>query len=345
MDAALDALIARFQADYCQLIGADKPPEHRIALAVSGGPDSMAMLGLAAKAFPGRVIAATVDHGLRPESAQESAMVARACAEIGVPHAILRIESPPATRDNVQSWARQARYSLLKRWAMDADAAVLCTAHHADDQAETFLMRAARASGLSGLAAIRARVDSEEAQKKGASATEQHRPLTILRPLLHWRRADLRTAAAAMGLPWVDDPSNNDPRFDRARFRTWLQEAPWIDPAQIGRTAENMAAVDRDVFEISRWLWQSRALEAPDRESRFDVAGLPRGVKRYIARLAIDAIVEGSGRGAGSWSYSSNIEPLLDALEAGGSATQSIVLASAKGTIWHFREAPPRRSH
>ena len=114
---------------------------------------------------------------------------------------------------------------------------------------------------------------------------------------------------------------------------------------QIGRTAQNMAAIDSDLFEISRWLWQSRALDAPERESRFDVTGLPRGVKRYIARLAIDAIVQESDREAGSWSYSSNIEPLLDALEAGGSATQSIVVASAKGNIWHFREAPPRRSH
>jgi tRNA(Ile)-lysidine synthase len=336
MDAALAPLIARFQADYSRLIGADMPADHRIALAVSGGPDSMAMLGLAAAAFPGRVIAATIDHGLRPESAQEAAMVARACTKMGVPHAIFAIESPPSAGDNVQSWARQERYLRLKRWAFDADAAVLCTAHHAEDQAETFLMRAARASGLSGLAAVRARVETSI----GTS-----RPLTLLRPLLRWRRADLRSAAETMRLPWIDDPSNSDPRFDRARFRAWLREAPWIDPVQIGRTAENMAAIDSDLIEISRWLWQSRALEAPDGESRFDVAGLPRGVKRYIARIAIDAIVETSSRDAGSWSYSSNVEPLLDALEAGGSATQSIIVASAKGDIWHFREAPPRRSH
>ena len=352
MDAALDELIARFRADYDRLLTPAEPADHRIALAVSGGPDSMAMLGLAAAAFPGRVIAATVDHGLRPESAGEAAMVAKACAKIGVEHTTLTIAIPPDASGNLQSWARQERYLLLKRWAVDQKAPTLCTAHHAEDQAETFLMRAARASGLSGLSAVRARTDTvvplEQEPTRAMHGDEAYYvvrqgPIILLRPLLRWRRQELRAAAGVLRLPFIDDPSNADPRFDRTRFRAWLAEAPWIDPVQIGRTAENLAGLDADLSEISRWLWQERAREANPFEARFDVAGLPRGVKRYLARMGINHVLGMQAIGGVSWNQASNIEPLLDALEAGSAATQAKVLASAKGSIWHFREAPPRR--
>ncbi|WP_116092384.1 tRNA lysidine(34) synthetase TilS [Sphingomonas crusticola] len=354
MDAAPDDLIDRFRADYCRLLTAAEPPDHRIALAVSGGPDSMAMLGLAAPAFPGRVIAATVDHGLRRGSADEAAMVAQACAKIGVAHTTLRIAAPPGASGNLHDWARQERYLLLKRWAVDEGAPVLCTAHHADDQAETFLMRAARAAGLSGLAAVRARTEIEVPLKQPIESLAIranggfslcYGPVVLLRPLLRWRRQELREAAEKLCLPFVDDPSNHDPRFDRTRFRAWLAEAPWLDPIQIGRSAENLAGMDADLFEISRWLWQERALEADPLEARFDVRGLPRGVKRYLARIGINHVLMMQGMSGGNWSQASNIEPLLDALEAGSAATQANVLASAKGTIWHFRAAPRRRSH
>jgi len=213
MEPLSDDLIARFQGDYERLLTPAEAPDHRIALGVSGGPDSMAMLGLAAAAFPERVIAATVDHGLRPESANEAQLVARACDRIGVAHTALKIEVPPGASGNLHGWARQERYLLLKRWAVDAGAPTLCTAHHAEDQAETFLMRAARATGLSGLAAVRARSEAE------------HSPIVLMRPLLRWRRRELRAVAEQLNLPFVDDPSNRDPRFDRTRFRAWLAEA------------------------------------------------------------------------------------------------------------------------
>lgn len=329
-------LIARFRADYERLLVQDDAPDHRIALAVSGGPDSMAMLGLAAAAFPGRVTAATVDHGLRRESAGEAVMVAGACGRLGVPHTTLKIDVPPGASGNLHSWARQERYLLLMRWAVDADAPMLCTAHHADDQAETFLMRAARATGLSGLAAVRARNETRIPPPDGGA-------IALLRPLLRWRRDELRALAQALRLPFVDDPSNRDPRFDRTRFRAWLAEAPWLDPVQIGKTAENLAALDADLVEISQWLWKERALAADPSEARFDVQGLPRGVTRYLARMAIDQVLSANRMSGGNWNPASNVEPLLDALEAGSAATQANVLASAKGTVWHFREAPPRR--
>lgn len=338
MEPLSDDLIARFRADYERLLLKTDGPGHLIALAVSGGPDSMGMLGLATAAFPGRVIAATVDHALRRESADEARMVAKACERLGIRHALFRIGTSPDASANLHAWARRERYRLLLDWAAGAKASTLCTAHHAEDQAETFLMRAARASGLRGLAAVRARRELEVAAGSPAKG------VSLLRPLLRWYRRELRSVAETLRLPTIDDPSNRDPRFDRTRFRAWLAEAPWIDPVQIGRTAENLAALDEDVGQISAWLWQARARESAHEEVHFDVDGLPRGVTRYLARMAIDHVLAANGMNAGNWNPASNVESLLDALEAGSSATQAEVLASAKGTVWYFRKAPPRRS-
>jgi tRNA(Ile)-lysidine synthase len=225
---------------------------------------------------------------------------------------------------------------------------VLCTAHHADDQAETFLMRAARASGLSGLSAVRARVDTDvgtHMEDHGTHWCFFRSPITFIRPLLRWRRQELRAIAESMRLPFVDDPSNRDTRFDRARFRAWLAQAPWVDPVQIGRTAENLAALNADLSEISAWLLEQRRLPADGTDVRFDISELPRGVKRYLARRAIDSVLRENGMNGGGWTPASNIEPFLDALDAGNAATQANVMASTKGTVWHFRPAPPRRSH
>ncbi|HNJ46834.1 MAG TPA: tRNA lysidine(34) synthetase TilS, partial [Novosphingobium sp.] len=140
-------MTARFSADLAALW----PGEGRLGLAVSGGPDSLALLLLAHAAMPERIAAATVDHGLRVEAADEAAMVARLCGELGVPHATLRVT---VDEGNVQSNARTARYAALADWMERDGLGALATAHHADDQAETLLMRLARGSGLDGLAAM-----------------------------------------------------------------------------------------------------------------------------------------------------------------------------------------------
>lgn len=344
------ALIARFRQDCERLFGAPLG-ERRLALAVSGGPDSMAMLALAAAAFPGQVIAATVDHGLRAASADEAAMVAGYCATINVPHATLLIAVPPSATGNLHDWARQERYLLLYRWSVGEAAAFLATAHHGDDQAETFLMRAARGSGIAGLAAARARRDIDapisakrEAPHEPSAFRAEYAQPALVRPLLGWRRSELRAIALAATLPFIDDPSNTEERFDRARFRRWLEAADWIDPLKIARAAAHVAEAEADLAAVSRWLWSERAHPASPYEARFDAAGLPREVRRRLVRIAIDSVRMTNGIG-GDWNASTNVESLLDALEAGKGATQAGVMASAKAEIWHFREAPARRSH
>jgi tRNA(Ile)-lysidine synthase len=340
------ALVARFRRDVERL----RPiaDGERIALAVSGGPDSMAMLALAAAAYPGGVIAATVDHRLRSESADEAAMVAGFCAAIGVEHVILSVIVPPGSTGNLHAWARQQRYLLLKRWTVSHGAAALATAHHGDDQAETFLMRAARGSGVAGLAAVRERRDDEvsllvERHGSPAAFNVTSAAITLLRPLLTWRRSELRAIAANAALPFVDDPSNIDERFDRARFRRWVESAEWIDPLKIARAAAHVAEADSDLEAVSRWLWSERALPSTPYDARLNVGGLPREVRRRLAQTAI-AIVRTVNGPMATWDISANVESLLDALESGKSATQAGVMASAKGDIWHFREEPPRRA-
>src|SRR5687767_15062838 len=133
--------VERFRDDLEALTG--QGCAEPLGVAISGGPDSLALLLLAAAAFPGRVAAATVDHGLRAESADEAHHVASVCAELGCPHNILAIAVPDGAR-GIQAEARKARYGALRAWAEEAGIDQIATAHHADDQAETILMRLQR---------------------------------------------------------------------------------------------------------------------------------------------------------------------------------------------------------
>ena len=127
-------LTERFNAGLGQFAQSDA----RLGIAVSGGPDSLALLLLAHAALPGRIEAVTVDHQLRPESGDEAAMVARVCADLGVPHEVLAVT---LAEGNVQAQARAARYAAMAEWLVRRELAALATGHHADDQAETLLLR------------------------------------------------------------------------------------------------------------------------------------------------------------------------------------------------------------
>lgn len=344
--------LTRFTRDLTALTPAPNP-DRPLAIAVSGGPDSMALLALATTAFPQSVIAATVDHRLRPASADEAAMVAAWCHTHAIPHATLAPPNPPAGA-SIQAQARHARYALLADWAFAARASALATAHHADDQAETFLMRAARASGPTGLAGIRPHWEFRADRWAAGAPNPTRTPvearvrdegnvgtLPIVRPLLTWRRADLRSVAAE--LPFIDDPSNTDPRHDRTHARTLLA-AGHLDPLALAAAAAHCREVDAALTETVDWLWRTRCRDAEAGEHCIDTTDLPRELRRRLARRAITAVRRAHRITEGPWSEAANIESLLNALESGKKATQAGILASERGEIWHFRPAPPRRS-
>lgn len=180
-----------------------------VLLAVSGGPDSLALMVLMARwrgangCSPALGVA-HVDHGLRGQSDQEGSFVAQVAAQWGLSCHLLRWEGDkPVTR--IEERARVARYRLLTDCARSQGADGLATAHHADDQAETVLQRLAHGSGIGGLAAM--------------AVARPHEGLTLWRPLLGLSRAALAAECRAAGLTGFDDPSNRDPAFERARLR------------------------------------------------------------------------------------------------------------------------------
>lgn len=217
---------SRFRVEIERLIGADTD-EANFGVAVSGGPDSMALLSLASAAFPGRVAAATVDHQLRAGAHAEAEMVADYCAQAGIDHAILM--PPQPITGNLQSAAREVRYRLLEGWRKERGIDWLMTAHHADDQAETLMMRLNRGSGVGGLAGVRAR------------------NAMVLRPLLHWRRAELAELVKRYSIPHAHDPSNDDPRFDRVAMRRSLTNASWLDPLSVAKSASALADAEKAI--------------------------------------------------------------------------------------------------
>ena len=323
------AAVARFHNDLSPLLPA---PDATLLLAVSGGADSMAMLTLAAGALPtDRIAAATVDHGLRAEAAEEARLVADYCATLGVSHATLTPADAIAGA-SIQAQARIARYALLADHAATIGAGAIATAHHIDDQAETFLMRASRGSGLSGLAGVRAVTDIAGAR--------------IVRPLLDWRRVELRAIVRRRDVPFVEDPSNRNPAHDRTRYRQLLNSNEWLGPAQIARSAAALAEADADLRGVVEWLWQARArARTGDSGVDLDVADLPRELLRRLARRGVIAVREAAGIAEPAFGEATNVEPLLDALAAGRRASQSGVTIAPHRSGWRFRPAPPRRAH
>jgi tRNA(Ile)-lysidine synthase len=283
------------------------------------------LLLLASAAFEGRVEAATVDHGLRPESPVEALHVEDICERIGCAHTILNVTVDDGAA-GVQAEARRARYQALSDWAARQDIAHLATAHHADDQAETVLMRLQRGSGVAGLAGIRPR------RREG--------PLLILRPLLGWTKAELVHLVSRSGVEAVDDPSNQDTRFDRAAMRRFLVHNPQFQPQRLSRTAAAMRAAEEALVWTVEQLAEDRITSAGG-EWRIEIADLPRELKRRLLIRAIAEVRLEAGletvppRGE-------ELESLIDTLEGGG--TRSLAAINARGgSAWLLRLAPPRR--
>lgn len=319
--AAVDVAVA-----VAASIGRPLGPDEPIAVAVSGGSDSLALLLLAHAAFGDRVRVLTVDHQLRAAGAAEAAAVAAHAAALGVPHATLPwLDDKPAA--NLQAAARTARYTLMRDWCAANGVVWLATAHHRDDQAETLLLRLARGAGTGGLGGIRAR--------RGLGSG-----VTLLRPQLAASKADLAAIVAAAGWTAADDPSNAAPRFDRTHARALLAATPWLAPHRLAASAAHLADAEATLTWAADLAWRSR-VEATGTVIVVDAGGLPhdlarRLIVRAVATLDAAAVVRGGG-----------VERLLRHLTAGRGGTLARVAArplTRDGvTFWTFRRAPERR--
>ena len=217
-------------ADRMARLGPYEAAPH-IAVACSGGPDSMALMLLAdrwARALGGTATALVVDHGMRPESAREAATVGAWLADAGIESVTLTCKAPPPASDR-QAAARRARYALMRRWCRDAGVLHLLLGHHRLDQAETFLLRLARGSGVDGLAAM--------------AAIHETGDVRLLRPLLDVPRERLRACLEDERRPYVEDPSNEDIAFARVRMRAVLPafEREGLTASRLTATARRMA--------------------------------------------------------------------------------------------------------
>ncbi|WP_164158324.1 tRNA lysidine(34) synthetase TilS, partial [Sandarakinorhabdus rubra] len=256
---------------------------------------------------------------LRVGSAHEAAGVAAQCAARGIPQVTL-VRDGPAFTSNLQARARAERYRLLADWCDANGTPLLLTAHHADDQAETLLMRLTRASGSDGLAGIR--------------AARLLRPgLWLVRPLLGCRKAALVDIAAADGWQVVDDPANTDPRHDRTAMRALLAATPALDVDALAAAATHLAAEAEALDWTARTAWDGR-VEADGDALLIDARGLPAAI---VHRLLARAIAElgGSPRGG-------DIARLAARLGAGQPGTLAGVMARP-GPRWRLEPAPAPR--
>jgi tRNA(Ile)-lysidine synthase len=275
-------------SDAWRTVGASLSRHSSLLLAVSGGPDSLAMLvGLAKLREAGLLDATlsvqTIDHGLRPEAAAEAAMVGEICADLGVTFNVTKLGRKPFAR-NAQDWARTERYGALAKTTEDTKSVVL-TAHTADDQAETLLMRAARGTGSEGLAGIR-----PQTRLQGA---------LVLRPFLDWSRAELHTVLD--GTPWqpAHDPSNKDDSYTRVRFRRWLTHAPLPDGARsivdgLADTAR-IAGLENEALEHYAKSLFEEVGGAPHGfvDGRLALRDQPFAVQARFLRLALSSVARG----------------------------------------------------
>lgn len=217
--------------------GLSERPPKRLGIAVSGGSDSVALMEALVRLYPDgptELFVATVDHGLRDESSREAAQVARMAKALGLVHTTLAWNGWDH-KGNMQAAARDARYLLLSNWARENELDAVALAHTADDQAETVLMRLARASGVDGLSAMRPR--------------KVLNGVTYVRPLLSVTRRELREFLQEIEVVWLDDPSNADHRYDRIKARKAMTHL-----GDLGITAKGLADVASYMSDARRAL-------------------------------------------------------------------------------------------
>ncbi|WP_416899079.1 MAG: tRNA lysidine(34) synthetase TilS [Minwuia sp.] len=317
-DDAIGRALARFEGEAPLL-----------AVALSGGPDSTALLHLAigwTERHAGSVAALTVDHGLRPESGDEARLVADRAAAAGAISHILRWTGPKPD-SGIQDAARNARYALMLDWCREHGAAALLVGHHRDDQAATVLMRLQRGSGPDGLAAMR-------------PATERDGVL-LLRPLLETGKTTLLDWLAAQGHPFVEDPSNRLDRFERNRLdRLLAAEDP--DGGLAGRLGRAAGRQARAVEALERWTADAEAALSRgggNECTALDLEGWLALPDEIRLRLLGRAVARASGREPGLGA----LETALEQLASQARTNLAGALIERSGGLLHIRPEPPRR--
>ncbi len=252
----------------------------KLGVAVSGGGDSMALLDLLRLWGKTELAVVSVNHGLRGEAADELALVADYAARYGISHDILQWTWDGA--GNLQNAARDGRREAIADWAKANNLRHVALGHTKDDQAETFLMRLARGSGVDGLACM--------------SVVRERDGLTWLRPLLEVARGDLRQHLRDNAISWADDPSNEDPRFDRVKARQMFETlAPLgLTTDRLTQTADHM----RRERAVSTWALHTAAQNCATLDAGdvvLDQTALSKLPEALVLRLVAEALQEVSG--------------------------------------------------
>lgn len=315
-EAPADAVHAGLHSRFGRALSAFVLPS-RFAIAVSGGGDSIALMHLVARIVAKRRVkptVLTVDHGLRPESAAQAKKVAAWAADAGLPAVILTWKGD-LPEGSLEDGARIARYTLLGQWCTKNNAGALLLAHTREDQAETFLLRLARGSGVDGLSAMRPRAPFPF----GAG------PL-LLRPLLGFPRAELRAYLRALKAPWLEDPMNADPRFARTKMRALLPqlEEAGLSLDRIAQAADHLSRARIALEEQTGAVTAKAVSFDPKGEALIDaraLIGAPReiGLRVLAATLAqVSASTTGAKKGTPYRPRFERLERLFDSIAGTG---------------------------
>ena len=310
-----------------------------VVLAVSGGPDSTALMVLAArwrdalKTKP-NLVAVTVDHGLRTESKREAAAVARLARKLRIAHRTVRWTGrKPAT--GLQEAARAARYRLLGEAARKAGATCVVTAHTLDDQAETMLIRMTRGSGITGLGAM---------ARRSPLPSDADKAISLVRPLLEIPKVRLVATLRAAKISYADDPSNRDPRFTRARLRgvmmTLAQEG--LNASRLSQLARRLKRADTALEAAVERAMAELAAQSAAAAIFFEAGGfraLPAEIALRLLGRAVDEVGDEGPVELGK------LEALKSALDAGQNGFRRTLAGAAvmlKGHQIIVERAPPR---
>ena len=287
----------------------------------------MAMLLLAhAAGFDCHV--ATVNHGLRVEAADECRLVENLCGKLDVACTTIDIM---LAKGNVQQEARRARYAALAEWAMREGIRTILTAHHADDQAETLLMRLNRGSGLPGLAGVRER------------RTIDNTDIEVTRPLLGFRRSELHAVIDGAGVAVADDPSNRDAAYDRVRVRQHLDRSDWIDIAGVARSA---SLIEESWSMVEGLAAEDVTLHAKRYGEAFTYDPFAAsGVERVPVWLEVVRRIAGDlGVTLVRGDAAKIVAALTDNRKVNVGGLSAEVIEDKGAKIWSFRREPPRRT-